>query len=83
MTAKNKATYLEASYEIALTWDLEELEIEWGNVEDYYIKYGELNITFKDGSNDSYMADHSEPDFKWSQSEKLLTRDWSLIEELG
>ena len=46
----NKATYLEASYTTTVEWDLEEEEIQWDKVEEYWIKYGILNIIYKDGT---------------------------------
>ena len=38
----NKPKYIEARYSAFLTWDLEELGIDWDKVEDYSIWKGKL-----------------------------------------
>ena len=50
MTTNNKPRYIEALHTAPITFDLEELEIDFDQVEDYYIKYGDLTVTFKDGT---------------------------------
>ena len=42
--------YIEAKYSAFLTWDLEELGIDWDKVEDYSIFKGNLEIKYKDGT---------------------------------
>ena len=46
----DKPRYIECIYQAPITFDLEELEVDFDKVEDYYIKYGTLHITYKDGS---------------------------------
>ena len=46
----NKPKYIEARYSAFLTWDLEELDIDWDKVEDYSISRGNLEIEYKDGT---------------------------------
>ena len=48
--AQLKHRFIEASYTTTVEWDLEEEEIQWDKVEEYWIKYGILNITYKDGT---------------------------------
>ena len=50
----DKPKYIECIYEAFITFDLEELGIDWDNVKDYYIKYGTLYVEFKDGSSEEY-----------------------------
>ena len=42
--------YIEAKYNAFLTWDLEELGIDWDKVDDYSIWKGNLMIKYKDGT---------------------------------
>ena len=44
------AITLVAEYTTTLEWDLELLDIDPDTIDDYYIKYGTLHITHKDGS---------------------------------
>ena len=46
----NKPKYIEARYSAFLSWDLEELGIDWDKVEDYSIYRGNLEIEYKDGT---------------------------------
>jgi len=46
----NKPKYIEAKYSAFLTWDLEELGVDWDKVEDYSIFKGNLEIKYKDGT---------------------------------
>ena len=80
----DKPRYLECIYEAPITFDLEELGIDWDNVKDYYIKYGTLYVDFKDGTSESYdSADVGETDYKWAVRESILTEDWDLVEGLN
>ena len=79
----DKPRYIECIYEANITFDLEELDIDWDNVKDYYIKYGTLYIDFKDGSSEEYEGNQGETDWKWSAQENILTEDWSLVEGLN
>ena len=78
-----KPRYLECIYETNITFDLEELSIEWDKVKDYHVKWGTLYVEFKDGSSEEHMGNHGETDWKWSAQENILTEDWSLVEGLN
>ena len=80
----DKPKYIECIYEAPITFDLEELGIDWDKVKDYYIKYGTLYIDFKDGTSESYYnGDVGEPDYKWATKELILTEDYDLVEGLN
>ena len=79
----DKPRYLECIYEAPITFDLEELGIDWDNVKDYYIKYGTLYVEFKDGSSGQYDGDIGDPDYKWAEHESIFTEDWDLVEGLN
>ena len=78
-----KPKKIEARYSAYLSWDLEELGIDWDNVKDYYIKYGTLYVDFKDGSSVEHLGNHGETDWKWSVKENILTEGWDLVEGLN
>jgi hypothetical protein len=79
----DKPRYLECIYEAPITFDLEELGIDWENVKDYYIKYGTLYVNFKDGTSQEHWGDIGEPDYKWATKELILTEDYDLVEGLN
>jgi hypothetical protein len=76
----DKPRYLECIYEANITFDLEELGIDWENVKDYHVKYGTLYVGFKDGSSEQYEGEQGETDWKWSVRESIFTEDWILVE---
>jgi len=75
----HKPRYLECIYESPINFDLEELGIDWKNVEDYYIKYGTLYVEFKDGSSEQHEGEQGETDWKWAAREGIFTEDWDLV----
>ena len=79
----DKPRYIECVYEATIEFDLEELEIDWERVEDYWIKYGELTIKFKDGETKSYQGNDGEVDYKWAVKENIMTEDWEFVEGLN
>ena len=79
----DKPRYIECIYEGNITFDLEELDIDWDNVKDYYTKYGTLYVDFKDGSSEEYEGEQGETDWKWSVRENIFTEDWVLVEGLN
>ena len=79
----DKPRYIECIYEANITFDLEELDIDWGSVKDYYIKYGTLYVDFKDGSSEQYEGEQGETDWKWSARESIFTEDYDLVEGLN
>ena len=81
---KDKATLLVATYEANVEWDLEALGIDTNEIEEYYIKWGVLNITFKNGDYKTYDANvgcnGDEVDWKWSTHETFYNADWNEVE---
>tara|TARA_R110000824_G_C14978190_1_gene653863 strand:- start:409 stop:669 length:261 start_codon:yes stop_codon:yes gene_type:complete len=78
---KHKPRYIECIYQAPITFDLEELEVNFDKVEDYYIKYGTLHITYKDGSTAEHDGDIGDPDYKWAVEENILTDGWDFVED--
>ena len=79
----DKPRYIECVYEATIEFDLEELEIDWERVEDYWIKYGELTIEFKDGETKSYQGNPNEVNYKWAHKQNIMTEDWEFVEGLN
>jgi len=50
----NKPKIIEARYSAYLSWDLEELGIDWDEVEDWDLLRADLHIAFKDGTEKTY-----------------------------
>ena len=69
----SKPKYIQATYHQTIEFDLEELGIDWDKVEDYSIKYSELNIYYTDGTEKTFTATHEHDiDWKWAYSEAVL-----------
>ena len=68
--------YIEAKYNAFLTWDLEELGIDWDKVDDYSIWKGNLMIKYKDGTKqvEENWGDIS-IDYKYNFVEALVLDD--------
>jgi len=49
-----KPKFIESRYSAYLTWDLEELGIDWDEVEDWSIQRITLTVYFKDGTEKEY-----------------------------
>ena len=79
----DKARYIECIYESAITFDLEELKVDFNEVDDYYVKYGTLYIEFKNGDTGEYEGNQGETDWKWSAKEQVFTEDWDLVEGIN
>ena len=78
---KIKPKYLEAWYTNTIEWDIVEEEIDWGNVEDYWIKWGILHVIYKDGSSSEHQGATGDPDYKWADEVKVLNSDWEVLDE--
>ena len=78
-----KPKYIECIYETAIEFDLEELGIDYDTIDDYYIKYGKLTVTFKDGTTSWYDGDEGETDYKWARYENVLDESWNKVEGLN
>ena len=76
-----KHRFIEASYTTTVEWDLEEEEIQWDKVEEYWIKYGILNIIYKDGSTSEHYGATGEPDYKWADKVMILNSDWEELDD--
>ena len=79
----DKPRYLECIYEAPITFDLEELGIDWYNVKNHHVKYGTLFVEFKDGKSEQYDGDIGDVDYKWAVRESIFTEDWDLVEGLN
>ena len=78
----SKPKYIQATYQEMIEFDLEELGINWDKVEDYSIKYSELNIYYTDGTTQTFSStfDH-ETDYKWAYSEAVLDEYYSEVDD--
>lgn len=79
----DKPKYIECIYEAPITFDLEELGIDWDKVDDYYVKYGSLTVKFKDGTTQDYDGDEGETGYKWAVRENIFDEGWILVEGLN
>lgn len=60
---------ISATYNITLYWDLEEHDIDCKQIEEYFVKYGVLNIKFKDSEEWVSIEPDDDPrefDFKYA-----------------
>ena len=81
-----KPKYIESRYSAYLTWDLEELGIDWDEVEDWDILRLTLTIKFKDGTTKDYENWDAldNVDYKHCLEEVLiLNEDWVEVEGLN
>ena len=80
-----KPKKIEARYSAYLSWDLDDYNINWDDIDDYDICRGELEITFKDGTK-KVMDNFQElsVDTKHGLEEILiLDEDWNQVEGLN
>ena len=81
-----KPKYIESRYSSYLTWDLEELGIDWDEVEDWDIIRITLFIKFKDGTEKEYenWDVFDSVDYKHGLEEVLiLDENWDKVEGLN
>jgi hypothetical protein len=77
-----KPQYIQANYTQTIEFDLDDLGIDWDKVEDYSIRYSELNILYKDGTEETYQATiEYDIDWKWANNEEMFDKDWNEIKE--
>ena len=78
----DKPTYIEAIYPQAIQFDLEDLEIDWNDVEDYWVKWAILYIEYKDGSIKEYEPSY-EPEMDWKHptSYGVYDKDWKEVSD--
>ena len=78
---KDIARLLEAQYTTTLEWDLEDLNIDANKIKDYYIKYGTLHITYKDGSTVEHENNcEGDTDYKWADKETFYNDQFDEVE---
>ena len=78
--SSNKPQYIEALYPQAIQFDLEDLEIDWNDVKDYWVKWAILHIEYKDGSIEEYEPNYEpETDWKRPTSTGVYDKDWGKI----
>ena len=84
-TKETKPKFIEARYSAYLSWDLEELGIDWDEVEDWDLQRADLEITFKDGTKKVYENwQDLDIDYKHNFEEVLiLDEDWNQVEGLN
>jgi len=81
-----KPKYIESRYSAYLNWDLEELGIDWDEVEDWDILRLTLTIKFKDGTTKDYENWDAldNVDYKHGLEEVLiLDENWNQVEGLN
>ena len=82
MNINRKPKILEANYQATLNFDLEELGIDWDEVETYDIKWTTLRVVFKNGKYSEY---HSSEDYmdnldvKWPCFEKFYDGNYDEV----
>tara|TARA_R100001443_G_scaffold100001_1_gene107253 strand:+ start:1135 stop:1380 length:246 start_codon:yes stop_codon:yes gene_type:complete len=76
----SKVKYIEAIYSQAVQFDLEKLEVDWNDVHDYWVKWGTLNVLYKDGSIKKYEPNY-EPKIDWKHptSYRAYGKDWKKV----
>ena len=77
----NKARYIEAHYTQVLQYDLEDLDIDWDDVEDYSVKWTTLYIELKNGEvieTDIYQE--CDTDWKWANKVQAYDEDFNEVE---
>ena len=76
------AITLIAEYTTTLEWDLEDLNIDANEIDDYYIKYGTLHITYKDGRIKEYESnfDMGDIDYKWANKETFYNDQFDEVD---
>ena len=81
-TIEDKPIQLIAEYTTTLEWDLEDLNIDANEIDDYYIKYGTLHITYKDGRIKEYESSFSMGDtnYKWAEKETFYNDQFDEVE---
>jgi len=69
--------YMTAKWEVYSDYDVG--DVNWEEVERYYIKYNMVHIDYKNGDTDLIEPMHFEFEVKWPEDEKMLTKDWNEI----
>jgi coenzyme F420-reducing hydrogenase beta subunit len=75
----SKVKYIEANYTQVLQYDLEDLDIDWKDVKDYWVRWGKLSIELKNGDiieEDNYH----ECDTDWKSPNEVQAFDENFYE---
>jgi hypothetical protein len=76
----SKPKYIQANYAQTIEFDLDELGIDWDKVKDYSIRYSELNILYKDGTEETFQSTKDfEVDWSRADSETILDKNWNEV----
>jgi len=76
-----KPRYIEAHYTQVLQYDLEDLDIDWDDVEDYSVKWTTLSIELKNGEfieTDIYQG--CDIDWKWANKVQAYDEYFNEVE---
>lgn len=77
----NKPRYIEAQYTQVLQFDIEDLDIDWKDVKDYWVKWTTLHIELKNGEvieTDNYHE--CDIDWKWSNKDQAYDENFYEVE---
>ena len=79
-----KPRYIEADYTQTLRFDLEDLDIDWNDVKDYWVKWAILYIELKNGE---VIEEHNyyecDMDWKCANNEQAYDEDFYKVELKG
>ena len=76
-----KARYIEADYTQTLQFDLQDLDIDWKDVKEYWVKYATLYIALKDGRViEQHNYHECDMDWKWARNEQAYDEDFDEVE---
>ena len=77
----SKVKYIEANYTQVLQYDLEDLDIDWKDVKDYWVRWGKLSIELKNGDiieEDNYHE--CDTDWKWANEVQAFDENFYEVE---
>jgi len=77
-----KPAVVEVGYMSYLHFDVEDLDIDWKQVESIYCKYCTLTIHMKNGDEQEITNyNETEPDYKWPKKLIVFDGEWTIIKE--
>lgn len=78
----HKATCIEVGYMTYLDFDVENLDIDWSQVESLYCKYCTLTIHMKNGDEHKITEyNETETDYKWPKKMIVFDGEWAIMDE--
>ena len=75
----SQTKYIEAHYTQVLQFDIEDLDIDWKDVKDYWVKWAKLHIELKNGEVVETEMYH-ECDMDWKHPDKTEAFDENFYE---